>query len=95
MQDGDVADVLFVVSFIGAILVTFGVLGIVAAIGQAIRDTDVADDDPWGGQTLEWSTVEGRFTEEPAIVHSETPLLDLAAGSAEGGDSDAAEGEEA
>lgn len=75
----DAADALAVVALIGAILLGLGVLGVVAAIVRSMRGGAEAPDDPWGGQTLEWSTVDGVFTEPPALVTSEAPLLDAPA----------------
>ena len=49
-----------------------------------------ADDNPWGGHTLEWATATpppaGNFAEPPARVRSEAPLLDETPGD-EGGES--------
>lgn len=90
----DAADAMAVVALIGSILLALGALGVFAAIGQAMRGGADADDDPWGGQTLEWSTVDGAFAEPPALVTSEAPLLDaVEAGDADGDGSDD-EGEE-
>ncbi|MEQ8842767.1 MAG: cbb3-type cytochrome c oxidase subunit I [Acidimicrobiales bacterium] len=76
----DVGDALNVVSLLGMLLIAVGVLGLVAALGKALRSTETAADDPWGGHTLEWATATppppGNFAEAPALVTSEAPLLD-------------------
>ena len=65
------------------------VAGLVAALALvvAIRKGTTADpehrpDDPWGGQTLEWSTSSpppwNNFAEAPALVLTASPLLDSA-----------------
>ncbi|MDG2028767.1 MAG: cbb3-type cytochrome c oxidase subunit I [Acidimicrobiales bacterium] len=72
----EAADALAWISTAGAVLVALGALGVVAAIAGAVRRGPAGGDDPWGGQTLEWSTVDGVFTEPPALVTSEAPLLD-------------------
>lgn len=72
----DIADTLAIVSLIGAVLIGLGALGVVAAIAKAVRTGATATDDPWGGHTLEWATVDGAFAEPPALVTSESPLLD-------------------
>jgi cytochrome c oxidase subunit 1 len=83
----DSADALSIVSLIGILLVGLGTLGLMAALAKAMRSGEPGSDDPWSGQTLEWSTVGGSFTEAPARVTSETPLLDAS-------DTPSAEGEE-
>jgi len=76
----DAADALNVVSLIGIVLIGLGVLDLVAALAMAMRKGETGADDPWGGQSLEWSTVTpppaGNFAEAPALVISEAPLLD-------------------
>lgn len=76
----DAGDVLNTVSLVGLLIVGLGVLGVVAALGKAMRSGETAAADPWGGQTLEWSTATpppaGNFAEAPGLVTSETPLLD-------------------
>lgn len=76
----DAADVLSVVSLIGMIVIALGVLGVVASVAAAMRSGTTGADDPWGGHSLEWSTVTppppGNFSEAPALVTSEAPLLD-------------------
>ena len=84
----DTADVLNVVSLIGAVIVALGALGLLGALAQAMRTGGTAADDPWGGQTLEWSTATppppGNFAEPPVLVTSEVPLLDEQAESDDG-----------
>lgn len=76
----DAGDALNVVSLVGILVIALGVLGVVAALGRAMRSGETAADDPWGGQTLEWATATpppaGNFAEPPALVTSEAPLLD-------------------
>jgi heme/copper-type cytochrome/quinol oxidase subunit 1 len=78
----DAGDALNIVSMLGGLLVALGVLGVLAALAQALRGTPSTDADPWGGQTLEWATTTppptGNFAEPPATVTSEAPLLDAA-----------------
>lgn len=73
-------EVMNVVGAIGAVLIALGVLGVFAAIAKAMRSSDGVDDNPYGGQTLEWSTSSppppGNFSEPPERVVSEAPLLD-------------------
>ncbi len=69
-----------VVGAIGAVLIALGVLGVFAAMAKAMRSSDAVDDNPYGGQTLEWTTSSpppaGNFSEPPERVVSEAPLLD-------------------
>lgn len=74
----DAGDALAVGSVAGAALVALAlVLGIVALVGGTRGP--LAEDDPWGGQTLEWATTSppppGNFA-EPIAVRSPEPLLD-------------------
>ena len=73
-------EVLNVVGAIGAVLIALGVLGVFAAMAKAMRSSEVVDDNPYGGQTLEWTTSSppppGNFSEPPGRVVSEAPLLD-------------------
>ncbi|MDE0700213.1 MAG: hypothetical protein F4Y27_08400 [Acidimicrobiaceae bacterium] len=73
-------EVMNVVGTIGAVLIALGVLGVFAAIAKAMRSSDGVDDNPYGGQTLEWTTSSppppGNFSEPPERVVSEAPLLD-------------------
>jgi heme/copper-type cytochrome/quinol oxidase subunit 1 len=88
----DAAEVLAVVSMIGGLLVALGVLGLLAAVVRTLRSGSTAEADPWGGHTLEWATATpppaGNFAEPPALVTSETPLLDTAPDSTEEGEED-------
>ncbi len=75
------ADALNLVSVVGAVMVALGALGLVAGLLGGLRsDAASAGDDPWDGHTLEWATTspppEGNFSEPPAKVVSEAPLLD-------------------
>jgi heme/copper-type cytochrome/quinol oxidase subunit 1 len=79
--DESIVDALDVVSLIGSIVVALGVLvGVLVAAAALRRGRPGADADPWGGHTLEWSTPSpppsGNFSEQPARVVSERPLLD-------------------
>jgi heme/copper-type cytochrome/quinol oxidase subunit 1 len=64
------------------IVIALGAVGALATLLNAMRTGGAGTaDDPWGGQTLEWSTVTppppGNFAEAPALVTSEAPLLDV------------------
>ena len=69
-----------VVAAVGAVLIALGVLGALAALAKAMRSNDAVADNPYGGQTLEWTTSSppppGNFSEPPERVVSEAPLLD-------------------
>ena len=57
-------------------------LAFAALAARAWRRGDIAGDDPWGGQTLEWATTSPppaeNFTATPTVMSPE-PLLDLKA----------------
>ena len=65
----DLVEVMNVVGAIGAVLIALGVLGVVAALAKAMRSNEEVDDNPYGGQTLEWATssppLPGNFSEPP------------------------------
>lgn len=78
----DAGDVLNAVALVGMIVIALGAVGALATLLNAMRTGGAGTaDDPWGGQTLEWSTVTppppGNFAEAPALVTSEAPLLDV------------------
>ncbi len=79
-SDQNLIEVLNVVAAVGAVLIALGVLGTVAALAGATRSNEAVDDNPYGGQTLEWTTSSsppsGNFSEPPERVVSEAPLLD-------------------
>ena len=85
--DDSLGDAMIVLSMIGSIVVLLGVLGALGAISLAYVKPGEADDDPWGGHTLEWATATpppvGNFAEPPARVRSEAPLLDETPGDEE------------
>ena len=69
-----------------AVLLLGGVIAALALV-VAVRKGTTADaehrpDDPWGGQTLEWSTTSpppwNNFAEAPGLVLTASPLLDSA-----------------
>lgn len=69
------------VSMVGAwLLVVAAVVLGVTMLGELVRRGPTAGDDPWSGHTLEWATTspppEANFSEPPAPVRSERPLLD-------------------
>jgi len=78
----DAADALNLVALLGMLLIGLGALSVVGALGKAMRSDETGADDPWSGQTLEWSTSTpppaGNFAQAPALVTSEAPLLDEA-----------------
>ncbi len=77
----DAADVLNLVSLLGMALIALGALGLLASLAKAMRSGETGADDPWSGHTLEWATATpppaGNFAEPPALVTSESPLLDI------------------
>lgn len=83
----DGVEVLNLASAAGFALVLLGVvIAALALVGAARKGqvTDPADreDDPWGGQTLEWATSSpppwNNFTDDPGPVLTASPLLDAA-----------------
>lgn len=76
-----------IVGAVGAVLIALGVLGVSAALAKAAGANEPVDDNPHGGQTLEWATSSpppsGNFSEPPGRVVSEAPLLDTASESGE------------
>jgi heme/copper-type cytochrome/quinol oxidase subunit 1 len=77
----DAGDALNAVALVGMIVIALGAVSALATLLVAMRTGGAGDaDDPWGGHTLEWSTVTpppaGNFAEPPALVTSEAPLLD-------------------
>ncbi|MGI9600809.1 MAG: cbb3-type cytochrome c oxidase subunit I [Acidimicrobiales bacterium] len=70
------------VSMIGSILLALGVVAVlVDTVAAVVGGTpDDADDNPWGGHTLEWATTSppppANFAEPVGQVRSERPLLD-------------------
>jgi cytochrome c oxidase subunit 1 len=61
---------------IGAFLIALGVVVFLVNLAVSLRARDEAGPDPWGGQTLEWSTG------PPPPVRSYAPLWDLRHGEA-------------
>jgi len=82
-EGGQLIDVMVLVSLAGAALMALGGLGLLSSLVGAVRNETSAVTDPWGGQTLEWTTSE---VWEANKVTSEAPLLDLARLSSEGDD---------
>lgn len=80
-DDGDLS-IWNIVSTIGHVVMLLAVLGFVGLLARGIRkrDDDGAVDDPWDGQTLEWTTTSpaprDNFVDVP-VVNSAEPLLDL------------------
>ncbi len=74
-------DALNGVAFAGAVIVVLG--GALAAVGLVGRRSDDVPADPWGGQSLEWSTASppsfGNFDGALPEVTSAEPLFDDAA----------------
>ncbi|MGI8939856.1 MAG: cytochrome c oxidase subunit I [Iamia sp.] len=68
------------VSTVGAVLLGLSFIPFVWNIIRSLRKGEVAGDDPWGGQTLEWATTSPppphNFDELPPI-RSNRPLWDL------------------
>lgn len=76
----DTAEAMAVVVLAGWALATLGVVVVAAALLTAtLGEGEPADDDPWGGHTLEWATTSPppphNFAEVP-LVTSAAPLLD-------------------
>jgi heme/copper-type cytochrome/quinol oxidase subunit 1 len=65
---------------IGNVMLLVTVLGVIGLSLRGFRNGEVAGDDPWDGQTLEWATTSpppaDNFTEIPRVASAE-PLLDL------------------
>ncbi len=80
-------EVMNVIGAVGAVLIALGVLGVFAALAKAARTDEPVDDNPHGGQTLEWTTSSpppsGNFSEPPERVVSEAPVLDAVSESGE------------
>jgi heme/copper-type cytochrome/quinol oxidase subunit 1 len=84
-----------VVVLVGHCLMALTALGFVMLVLQTKRvdadDEDAVDDDPWGGQTVEWLTTSpapaGNFAEVPVVTSTE-PMLDLAPVGAAAGEGD-------
>ena len=77
----DAVEVLGVVALIGTVLIVAGAAAALAALARSVLPgAPAADRDPWHGHTLEWATESpprrGNFSEPPAPVTSEAPLLD-------------------
>jgi cytochrome c oxidase subunit 1 len=70
-----------VVSAIGLVLVTLGVLGFIGLLLKSLKSGETAVADPVDGHTLEWTTASpppiGNFAEAVAPVRSDRPLLDI------------------
>ncbi len=62
----------------GAVIALAGVVFVISMF-RAVRSDDLPGDDPWSGQTLEWTTSSppppGNFNSPPAVA-SEAPLYD-------------------
>lgn len=76
------------IAAVGAGILALGAVLLVLALLRAMIGSDTAEDaqDPWGGQTLEWSTSSppppGNFTEPVPEVTSATPLVTTEEGGA-------------
>jgi heme/copper-type cytochrome/quinol oxidase subunit 1 len=74
-----------VIALVGHALMALTVLGFVGVLLTSLRRDDSVGDDPWNGQTLEWTTTSpaprDNFVDVP-VVHSAEPLLDLKTASA-------------
>jgi heme/copper-type cytochrome/quinol oxidase subunit 1 len=74
-----------VIALVGHALMALTVLGFVGVLLTSLRRDDSVGDDPWDGQTLEWTTTSpaprDNFVDVP-VVHSAEPLLDLKTASA-------------
>jgi heme/copper-type cytochrome/quinol oxidase subunit 1 len=74
-----------IIALVGHALMALTVLGFVGVLLTSLRRDDSVGDDPWDGQTLEWSTTSpaprDNFVDVP-VVHSAEPLLDLKSASA-------------
>ena len=69
-----------VLALVGVAIMAGGALAAIGLILPAIRSSELLPDDPWDGQTLEWTTPSpppvGNFIEPIAKVRSAEPLLD-------------------
>ena len=83
----DGVEALNLVTALGFALLLVGAVAAALALVVAVRkgltsSPEHRPDDPWGGQTLEWSTTSpppwNNFAETPALVTSASPLLDSA-----------------
>ena len=83
----DGVEALNLVTAIGFVLLIVAAVVAALALVVAVRkgltsNPEHRPDDPWGGQTLEWSTTSpppwNNFAETPALVTSASPLLDSA-----------------
>ena len=73
-------DTMNVLALVGVIIMAGGALAIVGLVLPAARSTELLPDDPWDGQTLEWTSPSpppvGNFIEPIGMVRSAEPLLD-------------------
>ncbi len=77
----DTVEALNALVLIGTLLIVAGAAVVLAAVVRSVLPgAPAADRDPWDGHTLEWATESpprrGNFSEPPASVTSEAPLLD-------------------
>jgi heme/copper-type cytochrome/quinol oxidase subunit 1 len=74
------AGLLNALSAVGYCLMGIVVLAVIALTVHGFRRGDVAGDDPWDGQTLEWATTspppDPNFVDLPVVTSAE-PLLDI------------------
>ena len=83
----DAVEFLNVIGFIGSILLIGGVSLVLLDLMISIflgKGSNEDVDNPWDGHTLEWATASppptGNF-DEPPVVNSERPLLEVGGGS--------------
>jgi heme/copper-type cytochrome/quinol oxidase subunit 1 len=78
-ENADAIEALDIASAIGGGVLAVAVVIFVLLLVGALRSHDAPGDDPWGGQTLEWTTSSpppiGNFASLPVIT-SEAPLYD-------------------
>ena len=78
-EDGLGWDIHNLISTVGAFLLALGVLAIVVNWYRSKRSGEIAGDDPWGGETLEWATTSPpphfNFVTVPT-VRSREPMWD-------------------
>lgn len=78
--DYDLASVLNILSLVGNVLLLVTVLGFLLVALKSFTSGAAAGDDPWDGQTLEWTVPSPapalNFAEVPRVASAE-PLLDL------------------